>query len=78
MLPQTTRAATADRMRKTRQLNVRIEHEDLADLKKIAEEDGRSVSNYVERLIKLDIKAKRAARAPKGAPNEAPPPKDLE
>lgn len=42
-------------MAKTERLQIRISPELKAQLQKLAEADGRTVSNYIEQLIKVSI-----------------------
>lgn len=43
-------------MTKTERLQIRISPELKAELQRMAEADGRTVSNYVEQLIKAALK----------------------
>ena len=49
-------------MAKTKILNLRIDADLKKEIKKLAEEDGRSVSNWVTYLIKKEVKKARKAR----------------
>lgn len=49
-------------MAKTKILNLRIDADLKKEIKKLAEEDGRSVSNWVTYLIKKEVKKARKVR----------------
>ena len=57
-------------MAKTKILNLRIDADLKKEIKKLAEEDGRSVSNWVTYLIKKEIKKARKARVEVAEPGE--------
>ena len=47
---------TTERMAKTKILNIRIDPELKKKAKRLAEDDGRTLSNWVTRLIEREIK----------------------
>lgn len=49
-------------MAKTKILNLRIDADLKKEIKRLAEEDGRSVSNWVTYLIKKEVKKARKGR----------------